>query len=386
MGLYLYGTLLDDRLFHRVAGPGGEAVRQRAWLDGHGVDRVEGSELPMLVRRPGARAEGALWEGLTAAQQDRLDLYEVAFGYALIAVTVGTEAGERQALAYLPPPGQRSSGEAWAIARWRERDGEMALHAAEELDAHAPPLSAPEMARQWPMITARARARVRAGQVPGAGRLRYRPGAGDWACKPAAPLAGAFFKLAAMDVDHVRFDGGQAVGLRREVLVGVDAALLLPYDPVRDRVLLVEQFRAGPAARGDANPWTLEPVAGIVDAGEEPCEAARREAAEEAGLTPRALERMFSFYPSPGSNTDHFYCYLGLCDLPDGHGGHGGLAEEAEDIRLHLMSRAEALALVESGEITTGPLITMLYWLDRQAGRLRAGALAGAGAGAGAGR
>jgi predicted alpha/beta-fold hydrolase len=122
MGLFLYGTLLDDRLFQRVAGPGGEAVRQRAWLDGHGVDRVEGSELPMLVRRPGARAEGALWEGLTAAQQDRLDLYEVAFGYALIAVTVGTEAGERQALAGRGPVGRISSIRAFDAAitapRW----------------------------------------------------------------------------------------------------------------------------------------------------------------------------------------------------------------------------------------------------------------------------
>jgi nudix-type nucleoside diphosphatase (YffH/AdpP family) len=139
-------------------------------------------------------------------------------------------------------------------------------------------------------------------------------------------------------------------------------------------VLLIEQFRAGPARRGDPNPWTLEPVAGIVDAGEAPEDAARREAAEEAGLAIRATERMFSFYPTPGSDTDHFYCYLGLCDLTPEGPGFGGLADEAEDIRLHLMARAEALALVESGEITTGPLIAMLYWLDRQAARLRAAA------------
>jgi nudix-type nucleoside diphosphatase (YffH/AdpP family) len=266
-----------------------------------------------------------------------------------------------------------SSGEAWSLARWRERDGEMAVFAAEELAAHEPRLGGPEMVRQWPMIAARARARVRAGQAAQVTQVRHVPAPGDWGWVSAGPLAGGFFKLAAMTMEHARFDGGREAGLRREVLVGVDAALLLPYDPVRDRVLLIEQFRTGPARRGDSNPWTLEPIAGIVDANEEPEEAARREAGEEAGLVIGAVERMFSFYPSPGSNTDHFYCYLGLCDLPDGHATHGGLADEAEDIRLHVMSREAALDLAESGEVTAGPLMTMLYWLDRRQARIRAG-------------
>jgi ADP-ribose pyrophosphatase len=372
MRLFLYGTLLHDPLFQRVAGPGGAGVRCHAWLHGHAVDRVEGSELPMLLARPGARAEGAVWDGLTQAQRERLDLYEVAFGYALVEVMVGTEAGEVPALAYFPPAAQQSSGEAWDLARWRDRDAGMAVFAAEELDWHVPRLTGPEMVRQWPMIAARARARVRAGQTAGPPGWRHGPAHSDWGWQHAAPLAGGFFKLATMTMEHRRFDGGRETGLRREVLVGVDAALLLPYDPGRDRVLLIEQFRAGPARRGDPNPWTLEPVAGIIDDGEEPEEAARREAAEEAGLTILQTERMFAFYPSPGSDTDHFYCYLGLCDLADGQAPRGGLADEAEDIRLHVMPRDEALALIASGEITTGPLIAMLYWLDREAARLRA--------------
>jgi nudix-type nucleoside diphosphatase (YffH/AdpP family) len=372
MRLFLYGTLLHEPLFARIAGPGEGGTVTRARLDGHAVDRVDGSELPMIVKRAGARAEGVVRDGLTAAQRARLDLYEVAFGYSVEAVTVETGEGAGPALAYFPPSGQVSAGEAWSLARWRARDGEMAVYAAEELDAHEPRLSGPEMVRQWPMIAARARARVRAGQAVQVTRLRHVPGAGDWGWVPAAPLAGGFFKLASMTMEHARFDGGREAGLRREVLVGVDAALLLPYDPVRDRVLLIEQFRTGPARRGDSNPWTLEPIAGIVDANEEPEEAARREAEEEAGLAIAGVERMFSFYPSPGSNTDHFYCYLGLCDLPDGHATHGGLESEAEDIRLHVMSRDEALALAESGEVTAGPLITMLYWLDRQQARIRA--------------
>ena len=73
------------------------------------------------------------------------------------------------------------------------------------------------------------------------------------------------------------FGGGQSAPLLREVFVATDAALVLPYDPLRDRVLLVEQFRMGPYGRGDPRPFLLEPVAGRIDAGETPEEAARRE-------------------------------------------------------------------------------------------------------------
>ena len=374
MRLFLYGTLRDDGLFARVAGPGDGASGAPAWLDGHAVERVEGSLLPMLVPRKGARAEGVVWQGLTAAQRERLDLYELPFGYRLAPVRVGTAGGEVPALVYLPPQRQVPSGEPWTLARWQDEDGGAALLAAAELDLHQSRLGGDDLLRQWPMIRMRAEAQVRAGRSRAPSAVRRDPAPGDWRWEPAGPLTGAFFKLAPMRVDHRRFDGGQETALAREVLVGVDAALLLPYDPVRDRVLLVEQFRTGPARRGERNPWMLEPVAGIVDAGEPPEAAARREAAEEAGVLPRAVERMFSFYPSPGSSTDHFHCYLGLCDLPDAHAAHGGLAEEAEDLRLHLMARGRAMALIASGEIMTGPLIAMLYWLDREAARLRASA------------
>ncbi len=166
-------------------------------------------------------------------------------------------------------------------------------------------------------------------------------------------------------LDHVRFDGARATDLPREVLVGADAALVLPYDAARNRVLLVEQVRPGPARRGDPQPWILEPVAGLIDAGETPEEAARREAEEEAGLTLDALIPMFAGYASPGNATDHFYAFLAPCDLPDGHATTGGLASENEDLALHLVGFDDAMGLVDSGEANAVPLISMLLWLDR---------------------
>ncbi len=374
MTLFLYGTLLHDPLFSLVAGPGDASARRfSARLADHAVDRVDGSELPMLLPRMGTVALGAVWTGLTAAQRTRLDLYELTFGYRLEPVRVTVEGqGALTALAYLPPVDQASSGEPWVLKRWVNHAGAVALNAAVELDAHDPSLSTPELLRQWPMIAARAHSRVRAAAAQSPATLRHSPQPDDFIWKPVRPLAGSFFKLAAMSVTHRRFDGGFQTDLPREVLVGVDAALLLPYDAKRDRVLLVEQFRTAPARRGDRNPWLLEPVAGIVDAGETPEDAARRESAEEAGLHLTALEKMFAFYASPGSNTDFFHCFLGVTDLPDDHATRGGLESEAEDLRLHLVAFDAALALIGSGEITAGPLIAMLLWLDRNRARLRA--------------
>jgi nudix-type nucleoside diphosphatase (YffH/AdpP family) len=162
--------------------------------------------------------------------------------------------------------------------------------------------------------------------------------------------------------------------LQREVFVATDAALVLPYDPMRDRVLLVEQFRMGPYGRGDPRPWMLEPVAGRIDGGETPEEAAHRECLEEAGLSLRGLERISSHYCTPGYSTEVFHIFLGICDLPDTDKGQGGLATEHEDIRTHVIDFERAMTLLQTGEANNGPLVLSLIWLQRERARLRASA------------
>jgi nudix-type nucleoside diphosphatase (YffH/AdpP family) len=181
-----------------------------------------------------------------------------------------------------------------------------------------------------------------------------------------------YFRSEARRLRYPNFGGGMSDEVRREVFVATDAALVLPYDPVRDRVLLVEQFRMGPYGRGDPRPWMLEPVAGRVDPGETPEDAARRECAEEAGLTDIRLERIGSYYCTPGYSTEYFHNYVGIADLPDDLPRFGGLELEAEDIRLHLLDFAAAMHLIETGEADNGPLILSLMWLARERDRLRA--------------
>jgi nudix-type nucleoside diphosphatase (YffH/AdpP family) len=148
---------------------------------------------------------------------------------------------------------------------------------------------------------------------------------------------------------------------------------VLPYDPVRDRVLLIEQFRAGPYARGDAQPWMLEPIAGRIDGGETPEQSARREAVEESGLTLKDLHLVAQYYPTPGAKSEYLFGYIATADLPDGSAGIGGLEAEGEDIRSHVIPFARAMELVASGEINVGPLILLLLYLERMRDGLRRG-------------
>ncbi|WP_431300289.1 NUDIX domain-containing protein [Tabrizicola sp. BL-A-41-H6] len=180
-----------------------------------------------------------------------------------------------------------------------------------------------------------------------------------------------FFAVAEVALSYRRFDGEMSGQLTREIFVAGDAVTVLPYDPVRDRVLLIEQMRMGPYGRGDPLPWQLEAIAGRIDPGETPEDCARREAVEEAGLALGALEKVAQYYPSPGALSEYLYSYVALCDLPDGAAGVFGAAEESEDIRGHLMGFDVFMALVASGEVANAPLLLTALWLQRERLRLR---------------
>jgi len=150
-----------------------------------------------------------------------------------------------------------------------------------------------------------------------------------------------FYKLDRVQLRHEKFEGGMSRVINREVFVRHDAVCVLPYDPQRDEVVLIEQFRVGAMGRTD-NPWLVEMVAGLIDKDEEPEEVAHREAEEEAGLTFSALWPITQYFPSPGGSTEFVHLYLGRCDS-SGAGGVHGLEEEAEDIRVTAWAFEDAL-------------------------------------------
>ena len=220
-------------------------------------------------------------------------------------------------------------------------------------------------------MAVRAASRARAGAAPVA--LRHDAAPGDVVVARMRLPYGHFFAIEEYDVAWRRFDGTMSETVTRAAFVSGDAVTVLPYDPVRDRVLVVEQFRAGPMARGDAQAWQLEAIAGRVDPGETPEQAARREAEEEAGLRLDLLEEVARCYPSPGALSEFLYNYVALTDLPDGAAGVFGVAQEAEDIRGHVISFDRLMELVATGEVQNAPLIMTALWLQRERVRLRRG-------------
>jgi len=181
----------------------------------------------------------------------------------------------------------------------------------------------------------------------------------------------SYFATQELDISHRQFDGGQSATMKRAGFLMADAVTVLPYDPVRDRVLVIEQMRVGPLLRQDPRPWLLEPIAGRIDGGDAPEDTAKREALEEAGITLSALHLIGEMYPSPGAITEFLYSYIGIADLPDDITGIGGLDSEHEDIASMLLSFDELMDLCDAGQLDTSPLFLSALWLDRHRKRLR---------------
>ena len=171
-----------------------------------------------------------------------------------------------------------------------------------------------------------------------------------------------FFSLDLYRFRHRLFNGEMSGEVRREIFERGHAAVLLPFDPVRDEVVLVEQIRIA-AYDTSRTPWLLEMVAGMIEEGESPEDVARREAVEEAGLDVGRVTEVLSYLASPGGTSERLTILVGEVDATTAKGIHG-LADENEDIRVHVVSREQAYQWVEEGKIDNAASIIALQWLQ----------------------
>jgi ADP-ribose pyrophosphatase len=184
------------------------------------------------------------------------------------------------------------------------------------------------------------------------------------------PVYEGFFKMTRLRLRHTLFRGGWSQELIRELFHRGACVAVLPYDPVNDAVVLIEQFRVG-ALNFKDDPWLLEIVAGAVEEGESPQQVAYRESLEEAGCEIKHLIQIGEFFTTPGAFGEKITLFCPKVDTSM-VGGVYGLEEEDEDIRVEVVSYDEAWGMLQNGSIDSAIPIIGLQWLAMNRERLRA--------------
>ncbi|EKV28439.1 ADP-ribose pyrophosphatase [Caenispirillum salinarum AK4] len=171
-----------------------------------------------------------------------------------------------------------------------------------------------------------------------------------------------YFRIERYTVSHSLHDGGMSKPLVRELFERGHASAVLPYDPERDEVVLVEQFRIGAHAAG-LPAWELETVAGIIEAGETAEDVARRETQEEAALTVTDMIPIADYLSSPGGSSETVSLFCGRVDTTDAGGTVQGLVHEGEDILVSVLPYSELEAMVKRMEIHNAMTLIAAQWL-----------------------
>ena len=172
----------------------------------------------------------------------------------------------------------------------------------------------------------------------------------------------SFLRVDRLKLRHSLFAGGWSELMTRELILRPRAVGVLLFDPMQQQVVLVRQIRVGMLDEGQ-HPWLLELVAGMVESGEEPIEVAARESLEEANTKLQDLLQICEYYNSPGISNERITLFCGRVDATQA-GGIFGLDAEHEDIEVVVLSLADALAKVASGEINNAMSIIALQWLQ----------------------
>jgi ADP-ribose pyrophosphatase len=191
----------------------------------------------------------------------------------------------------------------------------------------------------------------------------------NWSINSSKLLYHGFFKLVGIELTHDLFEGGRSPLLSRELLDRGHAVAVLPYDPLRDELVLIEQFRIG-AGDDPSGPWLIEIIAGLQEHGEDAQQVIHREAKEEAGCDITDLLPVHRYYSSPGSSNEQIQIFFARTDTT-ALGGIHGIEEEGEDIRVHVVRSDTALEWLDTGRIDSALPIITLQWFRLNRERIR---------------
>jgi ADP-ribose pyrophosphatase len=182
-------------------------------------------------------------------------------------------------------------------------------------------------------------------------------------------LYSGFFRMEKYCLQHTLYAGGWSAAINRELFIRGSCVAVLLYDPERDKVVLIEQFRAGAILQPD-RAWLVEIVAGAIEEGETAIEVAYRESIEEAGCEIQELIVINEFYTTPGGASERITLFCGKIDSTQVGGIHG-LDHEDEDIWVRSVDFDEAYRMVESNEIESAIPIIAIQWLALNKEKIR---------------
>jgi ADP-ribose pyrophosphatase len=182
----------------------------------------------------------------------------------------------------------------------------------------------------------------------------------NWKIIKQTRMFDGHFKVDELLLEHDAYRGGALRNVRREIVSRQNAVAVVPYDPLRDTVVLTEQFRVG--AIYSSNPWLLEIVAGLIEEGEAVEEVARRETLEEIGCEIHRIKPVATFFTSPGGVTEHMTLFVGEVDSAQVT-RFAGMCEEHEDIQVVVTSVKQIAHMLDEGEILSATPLIGLQWL-----------------------
>ena len=169
-----------------------------------------------------------------------------------------------------------------------------------------------------------------------------------------------FFKMNEVTLKYKKYDGSWSNEIKRELFGGAQVSAVLPYDPENKKIILIQQFRPGTINRNCEN-YLDEIVAGIIDPGETPEDAAKREVFEETGCEIKHLRSIQGYFPAPGSSESFYNLFLGEVIAPKEEIIRG-LDNENEDILVRSYSFDEVKIKMENNEILNGLALIALQW------------------------
>lgn len=162
-------------------------------------------------------------------------------------------------------------------------------------------------------------------------------------------------RVVTLDVDRVRLpDGRESV---REVVRHAGAVVIMPI--LDDgRIVFVRQFRY------PVDTELLEFPAGTLEPGEDARTCAERELVEETGWQAESLQKLGSFFSTPGFTDEVLHGFIAT-DLSPAQGGSDPEADEF--IEVVVLSVEEALSMAQRGQVRDAKTLATLF-LARQRG------------------